>query len=165
MHKDAKKIARRIDDAFAALRDKGFFAKANHTCCQSCGLADIPEDGRYDEYVFYHMQDAERLKDDGVCYLAWGFSGPTLETKRKGRLICTALREAGLEVDWNGSQHTRIAVTGLASSAKKWDVTIVQTSVVTGISAKTEQEAVRKARDDASWSDHVVDVQTIASAS
>ena len=52
-----------------------------------------------------------------------------------------------------------------ASSAKKWDVTIVQTSVVTGISAKTEQEAVRKARDDASWSDHVVDVQTIASAS
>jgi len=164
MHKDAKKIARRIDEAFAALREQGFFAKANHTCCQSCGLADIPADKEM-AYVFYHMQDAERLKDDGVCYLAWGFSGPTLETKRKGRLICTALREAGLEVDWNGSQHTRIAVTGLASSAKKWDVTIVQTSVVTGISAKTEQEAVRKARDDASWSDHVVDVQTIASAS
>ena len=164
MHKDAKKIARRIDDAFAALREQGFFAKANHTCCLSCGLADIPED-RYDEYVFYHMQDAEGLKQDGVCYLAWGFSGPTFETKRKGLLICTALRHAGLEVDWNGSEHTRIAVTGLASSAKKWDVTIVQTSVVTGISAKTEQEAVRKARDDASWSDHVVDVQTIASAS
>ena len=90
MHKDAKKIARRIDDAFAALREQGFFAKANHTCCQSCGLAEIPEDGRYDEYVFYHMQDAERLKDDGVCYLAWGFSGPTLETKRKGRWICSA---------------------------------------------------------------------------
>ena len=165
MHKDAKKIARRIDDAFAALREQGFFAKANHTCCQSCGLAEIPEDGRYDEYVFYHMQDAERLKDDGVCYLAWGFSGPTLETKRKGRLICTALRAEGLEVDWNGSEYTRIAVTGLASSDKQWDVTIVQTSVVTGISAKTEQEAIRKARDDASWADHVVDVQTIASAS
>jgi len=70
-----------------------------------------------------------------------------------------------LEVDWNGSEHTRIAVTGLESSTKKWDVTIVQTSIVTSISAKTEQEAIRKARDDASWSDHVVDVQTIASAS
>jgi len=159
MHKDAKKIARRIDLAFAALRDKGFFAKANHTCCQSCGLADIPEDKEM-AYVFYHMQDAERLKDDGVCYLAWG--GKVGE--KFGHTICDTLRSAGLEVDWNGSEHTRIAVTGFASSAKKWDVTIVQTSVVTGISAKTEQEAVRKARDDASWSDHVIDVQTIASA-
>ena len=160
MHKDAKKIARRIDLAFAALRDKGFFAKANHTCCQSCGLADIPEDKEM-AYVFYHAQDAERLKDDGVCYLAWG--GKVGE--KFGHTICDTIRSAGLEVDWNGSEHTRIAVTGFASSAKKWDVTIVQTSVVTGISAKTEQEAVRKARDDASWSDHVVDVQTIASAS
>ena len=155
MHKDAKKIARRIDDAFAALREQGFFAKANHTCWQSCGRADIPED-KEDAYVFYHMQDAEGLKQDGACYLAWGGCGQT---------ICTALREQHLEVDWNGSEHTRIAVTGLESSTKKWDVTIVQTSIVTSISAKTEQEASRKARDDASWSDHVVDVQTIASAS
>ena len=155
MHKDAKKIARRIDEAFAALREQGFFAKAHHTCCQSCGLAEIPADKEM-AYVFYHMQDAENLKDAGVCYLAWGGRGQT---------ICSALREAGLEVDWNGSEHTRIEVSGLASSAKQWDVTIVQTSVVTGISAKTEQEAVRKARDDANWSDHVVDVQTIASPS
>jgi hypothetical protein len=155
MHKDAKKIARRIDDAFAALREQGFFAKANHTCCQSCGLADIPADKEM-AYVFYHMQDAEGLKQDGACYLAWGGCGQT---------ICTALRDQHLEVDWNGSEHTRIAVTGLESSTKKWDVTIVQTSIVTSISAKTEQEAIRKARDDASWSDHVVDVQTIASAS
>jgi hypothetical protein len=28
MHKDANKIARAIDSAFAALRDEGFFAKA-----------------------------------------------------------------------------------------------------------------------------------------
>ena len=139
----------------AALREQGFFAKANHTCCQSCGLADIPED-KEDAYVFYHMQDAEGLKQDGACYLAWGGCGQT---------ICTALRDQHLEVDWNGSEHTRIAVTGLESSTKKWDVTIVQTSIVTSISAKTEQEAIRKARDDASWSDHVVDVQTIASAS
>ena len=58
MHKDANKIARRIDDAFAALREMGFFAKANHTCCQSCGLAEIPEDKEM-AYVFYHMQDLE----------------------------------------------------------------------------------------------------------
>ncbi len=102
------------------------------------------------------MQDADYLKEDGICYLAWGGSGQT---------ICTALRDQHLEVDWNGSEHTRIAVIGLEASAKQWDVTIVQTSVVKGISAKTEQEAIRKARDDASWSDHIVDVQTIASPS
>ena len=160
MHKDAKKIARRIDDAFAALREMGFFAKANHTCCQSCGLAEIPEDKEM-AYVFYHMQDLEGLKQDGVCYLAWG--GKVGE--KFGHTICDTIRKAGLEVDWNGSENTRIKVTGLEASAKQWDVTIVQTSVVKGISAKTEQEAIRKARDDASWSDHVVDVQTIASPS
>jgi len=158
MHKDAKKIARRIDDAFAVLREQGFFAKANHTCCQSCGTAVIPDD-KEDAYVFYHMQDADYLKEDGVCYLAWG------SKLSAGYLICTALREAGLEVDWDGSEQTRIAVTRLEARAKQWDVTIVQTSVVKGISAKTEQEAIHKARDDASWSDHVVDVQTIASPS
>jgi len=163
MHKDAKKIARRIDDAFAALREQGFFAKANHTCCQSCGLADIPEDGRYDEYVFYHMQDAENLKDAGVCYLAWGFSGPTLETKRKGRLICTALREAGLEVDWDGSEHTRIKVSGLVPAAqKRWDVTIIQTSLVKNVQAQTAEQAGAWARDQANWSDNVINVETIA---
>jgi len=163
MHKDAKKIARRIDDAFTALRDEGFFAKANHTCCQSCGLADIPEDGRYDEYVFYHMQDAENLKDAGVCYLAWGFSGPTLETKRKGRLICTALREAGLEVDWDGSEHTRIKVSGLVPAAqKRWDVTIIQTSLVKNVQAQTAEQAGAWARDQANWSDNVINVETIA---
>jgi DNA-binding NarL/FixJ family response regulator len=162
MHKDAKKIARRIDDAFAALRAQGFFAKAHHTCCQSCGLAEIPE-GRYDEYVFYHMQDAEYLKQDGVCYLAWGFSGPTLETKRKARLICTALREAGLEVDWDGSEHTRIKVCGLAPAAKKrWDVTIIQTSLVKNVQAQTAEQAGAWARDQATWSDNVINVETIA---
>ena len=161
MHKDANKIARRIDDAFDALRKQGFFAKAHHTCCQSCGLAEIPDDKK-DAYVFYHMQDADYLKEDGICYLAWG---GTVVIHDLGHAICTALREAGLEVDWDGSVQTRIAVTRLEARAKQWDVTIVQTSVVKGISAKTEQEAIHKARDDASWSDHVVDVQTIASPS
>jgi len=162
MHKDANKIARAIDDAFAALREQGFFAKAHHTCCQSCGLAEIPE-GRYDEYVFYHMQDAEYLKQDGVCYLSWGFSGPTLETKRKARVICTALREAGLEVDWNGSEHTRIKVTGLVPAAKKrWDVTIIQTSLVRNVQAQTAEQAGAWARDQANWSDNVINVETIA---
>ena len=156
MHKDAKKIARRIDDAFAALREQGFFAKANHTCCQSCGTAVIPDD-KEDAYVFYHMQDADYLKEDGVCYLAWG------SKLSAGYLICTALREAGLEVDWDGSEQTRIKVTGLVPATKKrWDVTIVQTSLVKDVYAETAKQAGVWARDQANWSDNIVNVETIA---
>ena len=153
MHKDANKIARRIDDAFAALRAQGFFAKAHHTCCQSCGTAEIPED-KEDAYVFYHMQDADYLKADGICYLAWGGRGQT---------ICTALREEGLEVDWDGSEHTRIKVSGLVPPAKKrWDVTIIQTSLVKNVQAQTAEQAGAWARDQANWSDNVINVETIA---
>ena len=158
MHKDAKKIARRIDDAFAALREMGFFAKANHTCCQSCGLAEIPADKEM-AYVFYHMQDAENLKDAGVCYLAWG--GKVGE--KFGHTICDTIREAGLEVDWNGSEHTRIKVCGLVPAAKKrWDVTIIQTSLVKNVQAQTAEQAGAWARDQATWSDNVINVETIA---
>ena len=61
MHKDAKKIARRIDDAFAALRAQGFFAKANHTFCLSDGVAEIPRN-KESRFAFYHEQDADDLK-------------------------------------------------------------------------------------------------------
>ena len=111
MNKDAKKIARRIDEAFAALREHGFFAKANHTCCMSCGLAQIPEDKEM-AYVFYHMQDLENLKDAGLCYLAWGGN----DGEKLGHTICDTIRAVGLEVEWNGSESDRIAVSGLACS-------------------------------------------------
>ena len=159
MHKDANKIARRIDDAFDALRKQGFFAKAHHTCCQSCGLAEIPDDKK-DAYVFYHMQDADYLKEDGICYLAWG---GTVVIHDLGHAICTALREAGLEVDWNGHENTRIKVSGLVPPAKKrWDVTIIQTSLVKNVQAQTAEQAGAWARDQANWSDNVVNVETIA---
>ncbi len=157
MHKDANKIARRIDDAFAALREMGFFAKANHTCCQSCGTAEIPEDKEM-AYVFYHLQDLECLKQDGVCYLAWG--GKVGE--KFGHTICDTIRKAGLEVDWDGSEHTRIKVCGLASRTKRWDVTILQTSFVKNVQAQTAEQAGAWARDQATWSDNVINVETIA---
>ena len=157
MHKDANKIARAIDDAFAALREQGFFAKANHTCCQSCGLAEIPEDKEM-AYVFYHMQDLEDLKQNGACYLAWG--GKVGE--KFGHTICDTIRKAGLEVDWNGSEHTRIKVCGLASRTKRWDVTIIQTSLVRNVQAQTAEQAGAWARDQATWSDNVINVETIA---
>ena len=39
----------------------GYFAKENHTCCNSCGWSDVP-DVQYDKVIFYHNQDLDSLK-------------------------------------------------------------------------------------------------------
>jgi hypothetical protein len=156
MHKDANKIARAIDDAFATLRDEGFFAKAHHTCCQSCGLSEIPRN-KESRYVFYHEQDAEDLKENGKCNLAFGSS------LWVGKKICKELNDSGLSVSWNGTLEQRIEVNGLLRAASKsWDVTIIQTSVVKNVQAQTAERACAWARDQMTWSDNVVNVQTIA---
>jgi hypothetical protein len=156
MHKDANKIARAIDSAFAALRDEGFFAKAHHTCCQSCGLAEIPRN-KESRYVFYHEQDAEDLKENGKCNLAFGSS------LWVGKKICKELNDSGLSVSWNGTLEQRIEVNGLLRAASKsWDVTIIQTSLVKNVQARTAEQACAWARDQMTWSDNVVNVETIA---
>ena len=80
-----------------------------------------------------------------------------------GKKICKELHDSGLSVSWNGTLEQRIEVNGLLRPAKKrWDVTIIQTSVVTDVEAETAEQAGAWARDQMTWSDHVVNVQTIA---
>ena len=156
MHKDANKIARAIDDAFATLRDEGFFAKAHHTFCLSDGLSEIPRN-KESRFVFYHEQDAEDLKENGKCNLAFGSS------LWVGKKICKELNDSGLSVSWNGTLEQRIEVNGLLRAASKsWDVTIIQTSVVKNVQAQTAEQACAWARDQMTWSDNVVNVETIA---
>jgi hypothetical protein len=47
-----------------------------------------------------------------------------------------------------------------AANQRLWNVEIVQTSVIKGVEAPTQEEATRKARDDYAWSDNVVDVRS-----
>lgn len=90
--------------AFADLRKKGYFARMNFWCCQSCAWADVPE-GKEDKVVFYHAQDAETMNDRwGVfesVYLAWAGD-------------CNEIREVfesrGFEVEHDGTNSTRIIV-------------------------------------------------------
>jgi len=61
----------KITKAFKILRLMDYWCKQNHTCCNSCGWADIPNDKR-DKVVFYHLQDNESLKDnEPILYLSW----------------------------------------------------------------------------------------------
>jgi hypothetical protein len=98
-HKDAGRVREGLKRAFKILRQRGYFAKANFWCCQSCGLRAIPDDKR--KYVFYHAQDNDGLNERGICHLNWG--GDPEEIK----FICES---AGLKVTWDGSKNRRIEV-------------------------------------------------------
>jgi hypothetical protein len=89
-----------LSDAFALLRKRGYFAAENFLCCQSCGWDALSEEqARF--AVFYHKQDAERLKEGGDLFLCWGGDGEE---------IVDILKNYGLEVNWDGSTNSRIMV-------------------------------------------------------
>jgi len=89
-----------LTKTFKDLRKKGYFARQNFTCCQSCGWAEVPEEYS-NKAVFYHAQDKESMKRNGDLYLAW--SG-------NGREIVEIFEKNGFFVDWNGENNTRILV-------------------------------------------------------
>jgi hypothetical protein len=88
-----------ITKAFRALRKKGYIAKQNFMCCQSCALAELPEGT--EKYVFYHRQDNTQLIRTGSCHLAWGGDG---------KAIVDVLEAEGLLTSWDGSPHSRILI-------------------------------------------------------
>lgn len=89
-----------IKKSFVALRRKGYFARMNFWCCQSCAWADVPE-GKGDKAVFYHEQDNARIDQDRGVYLAWAGNGAEIKQ---------ILEEHGLFVDWDGNEHQRLFV-------------------------------------------------------
>ena len=89
----------KINKLFKDLRKAGYFAKQNHTCCSSCGWAEVPEE-KSKKVVFYHKQDGDRFKEDGDRVLvAWSGDGTE---------ICNMARKLGFITNWNGSKSARI---------------------------------------------------------
>lgn len=104
-----------LNKAFRELRKQGINAHQNFWCCQNCGLHALPESAERTGYVFYHAQDAQHLKDDGECYLAWGIGGDSIKKTEKeviafGRLVVSILKGAGVKTEWDGTQGQRIKV-------------------------------------------------------
>lgn len=112
----------KLDRAFARLHEQGI-------CALQCAgdtvddgfeavsevLMDdsVPED-RYHGYCFYDSQDIDSVLDEGALLLAFGHVDRSEATEKDhlavGRTVCEALRQEGLEVDWNGSTKRRIGV-------------------------------------------------------
>jgi hypothetical protein len=89
-----------LNKAFAKLREAGYFAEQNFSCCQTCGWSEVPEDEK-DKVVFYHNQDVDELKEDGCCYVSW--MGDAAEITR-------IFNDNGVETVWNGQNGTRIMI-------------------------------------------------------
>jgi hypothetical protein len=112
----------RLDDAFAALDRSGIVARANFSCCSSCGFDEIdrerPVDRPSEGFVFFHEQDAEWLGDlDAAVLLAFagwtrgGDAGTRAgEARLVGERVRAAVEEQGLAVEWDGSPDRRILV-------------------------------------------------------
>lgn len=104
MNKTDKQV---FNEVFKALRKKGFIARQNYMCCQSCGWSsieieyDINDDSNV---VFYHAQDYEAFNNGNLEYmihLAWNGDGETIKK---------TFEEFGFNVVWNGSEHQRIGI-------------------------------------------------------
>jgi len=87
----------KLNRLFKELRKQGYFARQNFWCCNTCATSDIPKDK---DYVFYHQQDANSLKEDGDRVMI-GFRGD-------GTDICNIARHFGFITNWNGDLMTKI---------------------------------------------------------
>ena len=93
-------MATNLTKAFAELRKKGYFARQNFMCCQSCGWAAMTDE-QAKNAVFYHNQDYRYLKYGDDLYLAW--SGD-------GHFIARTLEGFGMKVKWDGDSSDKIMV-------------------------------------------------------
>lgn len=126
----------RLAAAFAALEADGIVARMDFTCCQTCGHAEITDEFGPDTrgYTFFHQQDTDRILEEGDVYLAFGPARPTTdvdpdlaaravdgdeEARRQvyerselliAERVARAVREAGLDVEWDGTTSQRILV-------------------------------------------------------
>lgn len=116
----------KLDRAFAGLHEQGICALQCTGDTQDDGYEavidalsedGVPED-RYHGYCFYYSQDIDHALDGEGLLLAYGHLGRS-EVKEQehvavGQRILEALRQEGLEVEWNGSSKRRIALPQLS---------------------------------------------------
>ena len=117
----------RVREMFKNLRKRGFFARMNYKCCQSCAGAAAAQatEGKEDKYkgvIFYHQQDADVFRGDdtqsieGRLYIAFGSVGddeaPGREDVPVGQAIVEEAEKVGLIPIWNGSPFTRVGIDG-----------------------------------------------------
>ena len=104
----------RLRAAFEALGSGGIVARADFTCCQTCGFSEIgdevPEGETRRGFTFCHSQDIDRaLHGEGV-YLAFGSFSEDVAPVEVADEVVEVLTRYGFEPQWGGDVRTRIHV-------------------------------------------------------
>lgn len=122
-----------LDAAFTELAEHGVIARADFTCCGTCGSAEIfdeRDDSRvWRGYIFFHTQDTDAIFTERTTYLNYGIFLPAYfeqaeweaksdaEAEEAYRVttlslmndeVIPLLRRHGITVDWDGDLATRI---------------------------------------------------------
>lgn len=92
-----------VDEALDYLHGSGWQVLKGPMCCMSCSMANA--DPHHLPLIGYHEQDVEHARD-GSMYLFHDLG----DFDGSGREAIIALERAGLTVDWDGSDATRIRV-------------------------------------------------------
>lgn len=93
-----------IDEFYRRCRDIGVFCAKDWQCCQTCGHTSL-EDIGHSNYIFYHQQDGERLRDGHTeCHFAYHFEDDTIKDA-----VRSIVAELGGK--WDGNERTRILLT------------------------------------------------------
>lgn len=109
----------RLDAAFATLEASGIVARQHFSCCGTCGATQIidemdrvAKDGKpVRGYTFFHVQDTEHAVEGDGLYLSYGSADQDKQAAVAiGHEVVAALRQHGLQPNWNGRHANRIGL-------------------------------------------------------
>jgi len=100
----------RLLAAFRDLDLDGVVARADFTCCQSCGMNEIAGLAvPYARgYVFCHRQDVDAAARGEGLFLSYGAFGADDDPAEIGARVMDALHARGLTAEWDGATTSRI---------------------------------------------------------
>lgn len=108
-----------LNKAFADLRKQGFLARQNFMCCGGCASSALGQivrekPGKYLGVLYYHSQDAERLKTIGEICLGHSpvdDAAPDWAHLLVPHAAKNTLLRYGLLVEWDGTAEQKLIVT------------------------------------------------------
>jgi len=116
---DATKLNRVFDN----LEKQDILARANFSCCQSCGgyeLATLASEQNKAGWIFWHQQSEDGLRKTGNVHLYFAGADecdkPPKNAKSSREVAIIAYREflrAGIDVEWSGEESNAILLKGL----------------------------------------------------
>lgn len=102
-----KPALQKLNAMIHKLEEQGFEVITG-LCCSSCSVNALDT---HKQYMFYHRQDEDTLKETGTMYVAFGWGGDEINDDADmdtGRIICNVADESNIPFEWDESPYRRI---------------------------------------------------------